>query len=136
MLNIVFRVVFTLSTVIINYKFNIYVITYYYNNRYTWKDVLYDVTWSELNDAVCVVASGDGNVLVFDFKYQVCVGIYRKTVGWNWQLYLSIVNSRHFGRGCFIVNTYFATLLLFFHSSNYRNVASWFFEGKMNLSIS
>ena len=34
--------------------------------RYGWQDGLFDVTWSEVNEAVLVVAGGDGNVLIFD----------------------------------------------------------------------
>ena len=34
--------------------------------RYIWKDGLFDVTWSEVNEAILVVAAGDGSVLVFD----------------------------------------------------------------------
>ena len=34
--------------------------------RYPWKDGLFDVTWSELNEAVLVTASGDGSVVVYD----------------------------------------------------------------------
>lgn len=31
-----------------------------------WKDGLFDVTWSEANEAVLVLASGDGNLIVMD----------------------------------------------------------------------
>ena len=34
--------------------------------RYGWQDGLFDVTWSEVNEAVLVAAGGDGSVLVFD----------------------------------------------------------------------
>ena len=34
--------------------------------RYAWRDGLFDVTWSEVSEAVLVAAAGDGNVLVFD----------------------------------------------------------------------
>ena len=34
--------------------------------RFTWRDGLFDVTWSEVNEAVLVAAGGDGSVLVFD----------------------------------------------------------------------
>jgi len=34
--------------------------------RYGWQDGLFDVTWSEVNEAVLVAAGGDGNVLIFD----------------------------------------------------------------------
>ena len=34
--------------------------------RYTWRDGLFDVTWSEVNEAILVAAAGDGSVLVFD----------------------------------------------------------------------
>ena len=34
--------------------------------RYNWRDVLFDVTWSELHEPVLVVGSGDGNVIIFD----------------------------------------------------------------------
>ncbi|KAL5457367.1 hypothetical protein EMCRGX_G034616 [Ephydatia muelleri] len=34
--------------------------------RYPWKDGLFDVTWSELNEAVLVTASGDGSVVIYD----------------------------------------------------------------------
>ena len=37
-------------------------------SRYPWKDGLHvlDVTWSELNEAILVVASGDGCVVIYD----------------------------------------------------------------------
>ncbi len=35
-------------------------------NRFVWKDGLFDVTWSEANEAILVAASGDGNLLVLD----------------------------------------------------------------------
>ena len=34
--------------------------------RFGWRDGLFDVTWSEVNEAVLVAAGGDGSVLVFD----------------------------------------------------------------------
>ena len=34
--------------------------------RYGWPDGLFDVTWSEVNEAMLVAAAGDGNVLIFD----------------------------------------------------------------------
>ena len=34
--------------------------------RYTWRDGLFDVTWSEVNEAILVAAAGDGSVLIFD----------------------------------------------------------------------
>lgn len=36
--------------------------------RYSWRDGLFDVTWSELHDSVIVVAGGDGSVVVFDLN--------------------------------------------------------------------
>ena len=36
--------------------------------RYVWKDGLFDVTWSEVNEAILVAAAGDGSVLIFDQK--------------------------------------------------------------------
>ena len=36
------------------------------NGRFPWRDGLFDVTWSEVNEAVLAVASGDGSVLIFD----------------------------------------------------------------------
>ena len=35
-------------------------------NRCVWKDGLFDVTWSEANEAILVAASGDGNLIVMD----------------------------------------------------------------------
>lgn len=35
-------------------------------NRYPWQDGLFDVTWSEVNEAVLVAASGDGSLIVVD----------------------------------------------------------------------
>ena len=35
-------------------------------NRYAWKDGLFDVTWSEVSEAVLVAAAGDGSLLVVD----------------------------------------------------------------------
>ena len=35
-------------------------------NRYMWKDGLFDVTWSEVNEAILILASGDGNLIVVD----------------------------------------------------------------------
>lgn len=35
-------------------------------NRYAWQDGLFDVTWSEVTEAVLVAASGDGNLIVID----------------------------------------------------------------------
>ena len=34
--------------------------------RYVWRDGLFDVTWSEVNEAILVAAAGDGSVLIFD----------------------------------------------------------------------
>ena len=34
--------------------------------RYVWRDGLFDVTWSEVSEAVLVAAAGDGSVLIFD----------------------------------------------------------------------
>ena len=34
--------------------------------RYPWQDGLFDVTWSELSEAVLVAGGGDGSVLIFD----------------------------------------------------------------------
>ena len=34
--------------------------------RYAWRDGLFDVTWSEVNEAILVAAAGDGSVLIFD----------------------------------------------------------------------
>ena len=34
--------------------------------RYTWRDGLFDVTWSEVNEPILVAAAGDGSVLIFD----------------------------------------------------------------------
>lgn len=35
-------------------------------NSYGWSDGLFDVTWSEVNEAILVAASGDGSVIVVD----------------------------------------------------------------------
>ena len=35
-------------------------------NRCVWKDGLFDVTWSEANEAILVAASGDGKLLIVD----------------------------------------------------------------------
>lgn len=35
-------------------------------NRCVWKDGLFDVTWSEANEAILVAGSGDGNLLIVD----------------------------------------------------------------------
>lgn len=35
-------------------------------NHYVWKDGLFDVTWSEVNEAILVAAAGDGNLIVVD----------------------------------------------------------------------
>lgn len=35
-------------------------------NHYVWKDGLFDVTWSEVNEAILVVAAGDGSLIVVD----------------------------------------------------------------------
>lgn len=35
-------------------------------NRYPWNDCLFDVTWSEVSEAVLVAASGDGSLVVVD----------------------------------------------------------------------
>ena len=42
---------------------------YIYYDRYSWKDVLFDVTWSEIQEQILVAASGDGSLLVYD---QAC----------------------------------------------------------------
>lgn len=34
--------------------------------RYVWRDGLFDITWSEVNEAILVAAAGDGGLLVFD----------------------------------------------------------------------
>ena len=34
--------------------------------RYGWRDGLFDVTWSETNEAILVTGSGDGSLLIFD----------------------------------------------------------------------
>ncbi len=34
--------------------------------HWPWKDGLFDVTWSEVNEAILVAGSGDGNLLVID----------------------------------------------------------------------
>lgn len=39
------------------------------SRRYSWKDVLFDVTWSEIQEQILVAASGDGSLLVYD---QAC----------------------------------------------------------------
>lgn len=31
-----------------------------------WKDGLFDVTWSEVNEAILAVAAGDGSLLIVD----------------------------------------------------------------------
>ncbi len=36
--------------------------------RYPWQDGLFDVTWSEVNEDVLVVAGGDTSLLVIDQK--------------------------------------------------------------------
>ena len=36
------------------------------HTRYGWSDGLFDITWSEVNEAILVAAAGDGNVLLFD----------------------------------------------------------------------
>ena len=43
--------------------------------RFPWRDGLFDVTWSEVNERVIVVASGDGNIVIFD-QSQPQVGMY------------------------------------------------------------
>ena len=42
--------------------------------RFTWKQGLYDVTWSEFNETVAVTCSADGSIQVWDVdaKSQVC----------------------------------------------------------------
>ena len=35
-------------------------------NRCVWKDGLFDVTWSEANEAILVAASGDGSLIIVD----------------------------------------------------------------------
>ena len=35
--------------------------------RFEWNDALFDVTWSENNEHVCVTGSGDGSIQVWDF---------------------------------------------------------------------
>ena len=47
----------------------VYMYACIYYNRYSWKDVLFDVTWSEIQEQILVAASGDGSLLVFD---QAC----------------------------------------------------------------
>ena len=34
--------------------------------RYIWRDGLFDVTWSEVNEAILVAAAGDGGVVIVD----------------------------------------------------------------------
>ncbi len=34
--------------------------------HWLWKDGLFDVTWSEVNEAILVAGSGDGSLLVID----------------------------------------------------------------------
>lgn len=38
--------------------------------HWPWKDGLFDVTWSEVNEAILVAGSGDGNLLVIDQSIQ------------------------------------------------------------------
>ena len=38
--------------------------------RFEWNDALFDVTWSENNEHVCVTGSGDGSIQVWDFAQQ------------------------------------------------------------------
>lgn len=33
---------------------------------YVWKDGLFDVTWSEVNEAILVAAAGDGSLIIVD----------------------------------------------------------------------
>lgn len=35
-------------------------------NHYVWRDGLFDITWSEVNEAILVAATGDGSVLLID----------------------------------------------------------------------
>ena len=35
-------------------------------NSYGWSDGLFDVTWSEVNEAILVAAAGDGSVILVD----------------------------------------------------------------------
>ncbi|XP_003391151.1 PREDICTED: peroxisomal targeting signal 2 receptor-like [Amphimedon queenslandica] len=49
--------------------------------RYGWKDVLYDVTWSEIDESVVVVASGDGNIVIFNITQDVPVAVMSGHLG-------------------------------------------------------
>ena len=35
-------------------------------SRYAWRDGLFDVTWSEVNEAILIAAAGDGNLILID----------------------------------------------------------------------
>ena len=45
--------------------------------RFGWRDGLFDVTWSEVNEAVLVAGGGDGSLLVFDQNIVQVRGISR-----------------------------------------------------------
>ena len=51
--------------------FNFLVTWWSRDYRYGWKDVLYDVTWSEVDESVLVVASGDRNMVIFNITQDV-----------------------------------------------------------------
>lgn len=36
------------------------------HRRYDWNDSLFDVTWSEANENICITGSGDGRIQVWD----------------------------------------------------------------------
>lgn len=43
---------------------------------FDWNDGLFDVTWSENNERLCVTASGDGSIQLWDISLkQVCLVI-------------------------------------------------------------
>jgi peroxin-7 len=37
--------------------------------KFPWKDVFYDVTWSEVNENILVAAAGNGNIVLFDHTH-------------------------------------------------------------------
>ena len=55
--------------------------------RFPWRDGLFDATWSEVNESVIVVASGDGSIIVFDQSHPQ-VYTLNFTRSEKWKLYI------------------------------------------------
>lgn len=60
------------------------------NNVYDWNDGLFDISWSEKKDSICVTAGGDGSIQIWDLI--------------NLKVVFLLLNSYHFLRPLRIVS--------------------------------